>query len=80
MGFLSIFSSGFHFVWWSGTVWAILVEGLLKNNRINYFGPAIQKMLFLSIFSSGGHFIRWSGTVRAILVEGLLRKISRKLF
>ena len=24
----TIISSGCHFVWWSGTVWAILVEGI----------------------------------------------------
>ena len=27
----SIFSSGSHFVKWSGTFWAIFVEGLMKN-------------------------------------------------
>ena len=27
----SIFSSGGHFVWHCGTVWTILVEGLMRN-------------------------------------------------
>ena len=30
----SIFSSGGHFVWWSGTVWATLVVGLMRNHSV----------------------------------------------
>ena len=34
---ISIFSSGSHFVWLSGTVWANLVEGLIREIRVKLF-------------------------------------------
>ena len=34
---ISIFSSGGHFVWLSGTVWANLVEGHIRDTRVKLF-------------------------------------------
>ena len=33
-----IWSSGDHFVQRSGTICAILVEGIMRNNSVNFFG------------------------------------------
>ena len=76
-----IFNSGGHFIHWSGTVWAILVEGLLGNICVKIildFGPAVQEELLfkdISIFVSVGHFVWLSKTIWAISVEGFLRNI-----
>ena len=65
-----IWSSGSPFVQQSGTICEILVEGIMRNNSVNYFefGPVGQLSFkrFL-IWSSGGPPIRWSGTIYAIL-------------
>ena len=59
----SIFSSGGHFVKWSGTILAILVKGQERNISVKYFFEIVplawEEMLFkgFSIFSSGGHFV-----------------------
>ena len=53
----SISSSGSHFVQRSGTIWAILVERLMRNIWVNLncfkFGPAVQEEMsfkHISIF------------------------------
>ena len=79
------FSSGDHFVQWSETILAILVEGHLRNISEKLFlnrsiGRRRCHLKVLSIFSSGGHLVQWSGTILAILVEGHPRNISVKLF
>ena len=60
---ISSFSSGGHFVQWSRTVSAILVEGILRNMNLDQW---LWKFRFknISIFSSGGHFVQQSKTVR----------------
>ena len=52
----SIFSSGGHFVQWSGTVWAILVDSHLRNIPVKLFqnlstdlAEEVVKSLFLFI-------------------------------
>ena len=42
-------SSGTTFAWRSGTICAILVKGIMRNNLWNYFefGPVVQEMLFI---------------------------------
>ena len=83
----SIFSSGGHLVYWSGTILAILVGSHLGNipmkfeshwpkgsGGISFYGNYPR----FSIFSSGGHFVHQSETVLAILVEGHLSNISLK--
>ena len=59
----SIFSSGGHLVYWSGTVLAILLGSLLCN---------------IPIFSSGGHFVHRSITILALLLKGHLTNIPMK--
>ena len=74
----SIFSSGGHLVYQSGTILAILVGSHLGNipmkfeshwpkgsGGVSFYGNYSQ----FSIFSSGGHFVQRSGTVLAILVR-----------
>ena len=83
----SIFSSGGHLVYQSGTILAILVESHLDNipmkfeshwpmgsGGVSFYGNYPR----FSIFSSGGHFVHGSETVLAILVEGHLSNISLK--
>ena len=83
----SIFSSGGHLVYWSGTILAILEGGHLGNTPmkfeshwpkgsggVSFYG----NYPWFSIFSSGGHFVHRSETVLAILVEGHLSNISMK--
>ena len=71
--FFSIFCSGGHFVQWSRTILAILVEGDLRNICVrNYFetGPLDQEELSFngfSILSCGSHFVQWSRTILATL-------------
>ena len=50
--YISIFSSGGHFVQHSRTVCAIFVEVIMRNSSVNYFdfGPVVQKRC-LKIFS-----------------------------
>ena len=59
------------FVWRSGTICAILVEGIMRNYSV--------LKIFL-IWSSGGPFVQRSGTICAIMVEGIMRNNSVKLF
>ena len=77
----SIFSSGGHLVYRSGTILAILVGSYLGNIRMkfNHIGSRVQEEVAFkanysrfSIFSSGGHFVHRSETVLAILVYGHL--------
>ena len=83
----SIFSSGSHLVYRSGTILAILVGSHLGNipmkfeshwpkgsGGVSFYGNYLQ----FSIFSSGGNFVHRSGTVLAILVEGHLSNIRMK--
>ena len=83
----SIFSSGSHLVYLSGTILAILVGSHLGNifmkfeshwpmgsGGVSFYGNYPQ----FSIFSSGGHFVHRRETVLAILVEGHLSNISMK--
>ena len=65
---ISFFSSVGHFVWLSGTVWANLEEGLMKEIRVKLLrnwarsaGDVVCKLFY--IYSSGGHFVRRSQTV-----------------
>ena len=82
----SIFSSGGHFVQWSGMIFAILVKGHPWNISVKYFGigPLVSEEMsfkaFFSNFSSGGNFVQWSRTILTILVENYPRNISVKLF
>ena len=63
----SCFSSGGHFVQWSKTILAILVESHSRN-------------ISMKLFCSGGHFVQPSTTILAYLVEGQPRNISVQLF
>ena len=72
------------FVTRSRTICEILVEGIQRNNSVNFFGiwtsvsggDAFFK-IFL-IWSSGGPYVKRSGTTCAILVEGIMRNNSVK--
>ena len=83
----SIFSSGGHLVYRSGTILAILVGSHLGNipmkfeshwhkgsGEVSFYGNYPR----FSIFSSGSHFVQRSETVLAILVEGHLSIIFMK--
>ena len=83
----SIFSSGGHLVYGSGTISAILVGSHLGNipmkfeshwpkgsGGVSFYGNYPR----FSIFSSGGHFVHRREIVLAILVEGHLSNISMK--
>ena len=83
----SIFSSGGHLVYRSGTILAILVGSHLGNIPMKFEShwpkgsggvSFLSKLFMISIFSSGGHFVHWSRTVLAILVEGHLSNIPMK--
>ena len=83
----SIFSSGGHLVYRSGTILAILVGSHLGNLPMkfeSYWPKGSGGVSFygnyprFSIFSSGSHFVHRSDTVLAILVEGHLSNISMK--
>ena len=83
----SIFSSGGHLAYRSGTILAILVGSHLGNIPMkfeSYWPKGSGGVSFqanysrFSIFSSGGHFVHRSRTVLAILVEGHLSIISMK--
>ena len=70
--FFSIFSPSGQFVQWSGTIWAILVEGQptiisveFHQNRPSGYGGEVV----FCIYSSGGHLVQRSGTIWEILVE-----------
>ena len=84
----SIFSSGGHLVYRSGTILAILVGSHLGNMPMKFEShwPKGSGVLafkanysLFSIFSSGGHFVNQSETVLAILVQGHLSNIPMKL-
>ena len=83
----SIFSSGGHLVYRSGTILAILEGAPLGNIPMKFeshWPKGSEEVSFygnfprFSIFSSGGHFIHRSETVLTILVEGHLGNISMK--
>ena len=87
MNFFSIFSSGGHLVYRSGTILATLIGSHLGNipmkfeshwpkgsGGVSFYGNYPR----FSIFSSGGHFVHRSKTLLAILVEGHLSNISMK--
>ena len=83
----SIFSSGGHLVYRSGTILAILVGSHLGNNPMKFKShwpkgsggfSFLSKLYTISIFSSGGHFVHRSETVSALLVEGHLSNIPMK--
>ena len=83
----SIFSSGGHLVYRSGTILAILVGSHLGNIPMkfeSYWPKGSGGVSFygnyprFSIFSSGSHFVHRSEIVLAILVEGHLSNISMK--
>ena len=61
-----IWSSAGTFVQWSGTICAILVEGIMKNNSVQLFW--IRSLSW----SSGSPFALQSGTICAILVGGTI--------
>ena len=83
----SIFSSGGHLVYRSGTILAILVGSHLSNIPMKFEShwpkgsggvSFLSKLFTIFFFGSGGHFVHWSGTVLAILVEGHLSNIPMK--
>ena len=78
-----IWSSGGPFVQPSGTICAILVEVIMRNNCEFFFefGPVVQEMSFKKTFicSSGDPFVQQRGTICAILVQGI-KNNSMKLF
>ena len=52
-----------HFVHQSQTVWAVLIEGMMRTISVNYFkfGPVIQEQMsfhYISNFSSDGHHFK----------------------
>ena len=84
------YSSVSPFVWQSGTICAILLEGNFgKGHYEEHFCEIILHldqwfrryglMIFL-IYSFGGNFVQWSGIVCAILGAGIMRNISVNLF
>ena len=81
-----IWSSGDHFVQQSGTICAILVEGIMSYffceiilKLDQWFKRRCRLKIFL-IWSSDGPFVQRSKTICAILVEGIMRNNSVKLF
>ena len=83
----SIFSSGSHLVYRSGTILAILIGSHLGNIPMKFesqWPKGSRGVSFkanysrFSILSSGGHFVHRSRTVLAILVEGHLSNIPMK--
>ena len=54
-----LFSSGGHFVWLSETVWAILVEGLIRDSWVQFWPDARKEISFRCVFyfRKGGHFL-----------------------
>ena len=69
------------FCQWIVTIFAILVEGMMRNNSLYYFelGQWFRRcsVSFL-IWSSGGPPVRWSGTIYATLKEGNMGNIRVK--
>ena len=65
------------FVQWSGTICAILVNGIMRNNLCEIILNLEQGFwrrcfkIFL-IWSSCSLFVQQSGTICAILVEGII--------
>ena len=83
----SIFSSGGHLVYRSGTVLAILLgshQGNIPMKFESHWPKGSGKFSFkanysrFSIFSSGGHFVHRSKTILTILLEGHLTNIPMK--
>ena len=65
-------------------MYAILEEGIMRNNSVNYFelGPVVQEMSFkrFLIWSSCGPPVQWSETIYSILEEGIMVNIHVKFF
>ena len=80
----SIFSSGGHLVYQSGTILAILVGSHLGNIPMKFESHwpngsgGVSFYSQFSIFSSGSHVVHRSRTILAILVEGHLSNIPMK--
>ena len=58
---ISFFTSRSHFVWWSRTVCASLIDGIMRNISVQIleFGPVVKKNMpikDISIFSAGTIF------------------------
>ena len=76
-----IWSYGGPFVQWSGTICAILVEGIMRAfleiilNLDQWFRWRCRLKTFL-IWSSGGPFVHRSETICATLVEDIMRNNS----
>ena len=78
----SIFSSGGHLVYRSGTILVVLVGSHLDNIPVTFESHWPKGLgafkgyfsCFFSIFSSDGHFVHRSGTVLAIFGQGRLSK------
>ena len=70
------------FVQRSLTICAILVEGIILYNNIEFGSVVQEKMSFkrFLIWSSGSPPDRWSGTIYAILKEGIMGNIHVKLY
>ena len=77
-------SSGSPFIQPSGSICAILIQGIMRNISIIFFLNLDQwficRLQIFLIYSSGGPFVQPSGTVCAILVEDIIRNHSVKLF
>ena len=70
--FLLNFSSGGHFVQWSGTTCALLKEGIMFHMCETIL---ILDQWYMMFFLSGRHFCSAEWTVYAILVEDFIRNI-----
>ena len=69
-----IWSSGGPFVQWRGTICAILVEGIKRNNSVKLFelGQVVQDISFKDTYLELWRpFVPQSGTISAILLEGI---------
>ena len=78
-----IWSSGGPFGQRSGTICAISVDGIMRNNSVKkklildqWFKRCLLKKF--SIWSSGGPFIQRSGTICANFVECIMRNNAVK--
>ena len=73
-------------VWWSGTIYAILKEGIIGNIHVKLFEiwtrGSVGDVIYRHFLSRAlvAPFIQWTGTICAILEEGVMRKNPLKLF
>ena len=71
-----------YLVFWR-TISAILIEGIMRNNSINYLSQWFRRrcrLIFFLIWSSDGRPVQWSRTIYAILKEGITGNMHVKLY